>query len=247
MITTMTGSDGHSGNGAGSSTASRVDDAYGRLRDLIVHGQIAPGSRIIESEVAERLGVSRTPVSAALQRLVQEGVVELDGQNGGRSRRRITPLTRENARELMYLLGSLESLAAGRVAEFEDERRRRVVDDLQALNGRMEREAKTEPPARGPFLDIDVQFHRTVVEAGGGRRLLKLHESYIPQAERYFRHYVVNEQYSLDRSLAEHEEIIEAIWSGDPDAAEGVMQQNWQNAQERLQQAIDRAGERGAW
>lgn len=247
MITTMTDADGHSGNGTGSSAGSRVDDAYGRLRDLIVHGRIAPGSRIIESEVAERLGVSRTPVSAALQRLVQEGVVELEGQNGGRSRRRITPLTRENARELMHLLGSLESLAASRVAEFDDERRRQVVDDLQALNGRMESEAKTEPPARGPFLDIDVEFHRTVVEAGGGRRLPKLHEAYIPQAERYFRHYVVNEHYSLDRSLAEHEEIIEAIGSGDPDVAERVMQENWKNARERLQQAIDRAGERGAW
>lgn len=244
---TMTNSDGPSGNGAGSSSTSRVDDAYGRLRDLIVHGQIAPGSRIIESEVAERLGVSRTPVSAALRRLVQEGVVELDGQNGGRSRRRITPLTRENARELMHLLANLEGLAASWVAEFEDDRRSEVVDDLQALDDRMENEAKTEPPARGPFLDVDVEFHRTVVEAGGGRRLLKLHESYIPQAERYFRHYVVNEQYSLDRSLDEHGEIIEAIGSGDPDVAEGVVQENWRNAEERLQQAIDRAGERGAW
>lgn len=246
MITT-TNSDGPSGNGTGSSSATRVDDAYGRLRGLIVHGQIAPGSRIIETEVAERLGVSRTPVNAALQRLVQEGVVELDGQNGGRSRRRIAPLTRGNARELMYLLGKLESLAASRVAGFDDERRRRIVEGLRGLNGRMETEAKTDPPARGPFLDIDVEFHRTFVEAGGGRRLLKLHEAYIPQAERYFRHYDVNRQYSLDRSFEEHEEMIEAIGAGDPDVAGGVVQQSWQDAEERLQNAIDRGGERGTW
>mgnify|MGYP006280073353 CR=1 FL=1 len=236
-----------SGNGTGSSSASRVDDTYGRLRGLIVRGQIAPGSRIIETEVADRLGVSRTPVSAALKRLVQEGVVESDRRNGGHSRRRITPLTSENAHELMYLIGSLEGLAARWVADFEDGRRRRILDDLRALNDRMRSEAKTDPASPAPFFGIDAEFHRAFVEAGGGPRLLRLHESYRPQAERYFLHYVVNQQYSLDRSLEEHEEMIEAMRTGDPDLAENVVQRNWQKAEERLQRAIDRAGERGNW
>lgn len=237
----------HSGNGEGSSSTNRVDHTYGRLRRLIVHGQIAPGSRIIETEVAERLGVSRTPVGAAFQRLVQEGFIEQNGGNGGRTRRRISPLTREDARELMYFLGSLESLAARWVAEFDEGRRRRIIAQLQALNDRLENAAETEPPAPAPFFEIDADFHRAFVEPGGGPRLLNLHQSYWPQAERYFRYYIVNQQSSLDRSLEEHEEMIEAIGTGDPDVTEGVVQDNWRNAEERLQRAIDRAGERGSW
>ena len=47
---------------------SRPEQAYARLRELIIQGQLAPGSRIIETEIAARLGVSRTPVREALQR-----------------------------------------------------------------------------------------------------------------------------------------------------------------------------------
>lgn len=243
----MTNAAGDFGNGAGSSSADRGDATYSHLRGLIVHGEIAPGSPIIETEVAERLGVSRTPVGAACQRLAQEGFIEKNGGDDGRPRRRISPLTSGDARELMYLLGSLESQAARRVAEFDDGRRRQVVDDLQALHGRMENEAKAEPPAPAPFFDLDAEFHHAFVKPGGDRRLLKLHGSCRPQAGRYFRYYVVNQQYFLNRSLEEHEEMIEAIGTGDPDVAEETVQRNWRNAEERLQRAIDRAGERGSW
>ena len=243
----MTDAEGYSGNGAGASSADRVSDTYGRLRSLIVHGHIAPGSRIIETEVADRLAVSRTPVGAALHRLVQEGLVEEEDRDGGRVRRRVSPLTSEDARELMYLLGSLESRAARRVAGFDEGRRRRIAAELRTLNGRLESEAKTDPPAPAPFFDIDADFHRAFIEPGGGPRLLKLHETCRPQAERYFRYYVVNQQYSLDRSLEEHAGMIEAIRAGEPDVTEEVVQRNWRNADERLQRAIERSGERGGW
>ncbi|NNM33689.1 MAG: GntR family transcriptional regulator, partial [Gemmatimonadetes bacterium] len=58
-----------------SATADRTTLAYERLRELIVRGRLAPGSRLIETEVAERLGLSRTPVRGAFQRLTQEGYV----------------------------------------------------------------------------------------------------------------------------------------------------------------------------
>src|SRR5947209_20367830 len=54
---------------------SRPDQVYARLRGLIVNGLLAPGNRIVETEIATRLGVSRTPVREALQRLLQEGYV----------------------------------------------------------------------------------------------------------------------------------------------------------------------------
>lgn len=234
-------------NGKHSSSGNRAGETYRRLRDLIVRGQMAPGSRIIETEVADRLGVSRTPVRAALQRLEQEGFVQLDGPSGGRSRPRIAPLTAEDAHELMYLLGSLEGLAARWTTELEQDRRLQVVDDLRSLNARMEEPAEVERPAADRFFDIDSEFHRAFVGPGAGPRLMKLHSSYRPQTERYFRYYVSNQRYSLDRSLEEHEEMIEAIATGDPGVAEEAVERNWRNAEERLQRAIDLGGERGSW
>src|SRR5215204_4809465 len=79
---------------------SRPEQVYVRLRDLIVQGLLSPGSRIIETEVATRLGVSRTPVREALQRLQQEGFV--NGSPGAQqSRVSVAPLTREDVHELL--------------------------------------------------------------------------------------------------------------------------------------------------
>lgn len=243
----MTSSEADPGDGAGAASGDRSGETYSRLRDLIVRGQLAPGSRIIETDVADRLGVSRTPVRSALQRLEQEGFIESDGRDGGRARPVVAPLTKKDARELMYLLGSLESLAARWTAGLEEEGRRTVVDDLRTVNDRMIEEAESERPDRNLFFDMDAEFHRAFVEPGAGSRLRKLHASYRPQAERYVRFYVTTHQYSLDRSLGEHREIIEAVEAGDRERAEDAVEQNWRSAEERLQRDIEMAGERGSW
>ena len=80
---------------ARSSTMARGERplvVYEQLRDLIVHGHLAPGSRIVESDVAGRLGVSRTPVRGALQRLQQEGYI-VDPSGGRLARPTVSPLT----------------------------------------------------------------------------------------------------------------------------------------------------------
>lgn len=235
-------------NETGALSSSRANETYDRLRDLIVRGQLAPGSRIIETELSDRLEVSRTPVRSALQRLAQEGFIQVDSSSGGRSRPRVAPLTAEDAHELMYLLGSLEGLASRWTAELEREERLKVVDELRTLNERMEDEASDpERTAADVFFDVDAEFHRSLVEPGAGPRLLKLHRAYRPQAERYFRYYVSDQQYSLDRSLDEHREMIDAIGTGDPEIAEEAVERNWRNAEGRLQRAIELGGERGSW
>src|SRR6266516_1813696 len=84
-----------SGSLAAAPHGSRPDQVYARLRDLIVQGSLAPGSRIVETEIASRLGVSRTPVREALQRLQQEGFV--NGAPGAQqSRLTVAPLTRDD-------------------------------------------------------------------------------------------------------------------------------------------------------
>src|SRR3989442_1408654 len=90
----------------------RIPRAYHQLRELIVSGRLAPGSRIIESDIAERLGVSRTPVRSALHRLQQEGYIAGIGR-GNEPRLSVAPLTQDDARDLFAIIGAIEEIAAG--------------------------------------------------------------------------------------------------------------------------------------
>jgi DNA-binding GntR family transcriptional regulator len=229
-----------------SERGDRVTIAYLKLRELIVAGRLAPGSRIIETAVASRLGVSRTPVRAALQRLQQEGYVMITSP-GQQSRMSVTPLTQDDARELFGMVSAVEGLAANWGARRPLEERLQVVAELRGLNGELLEASRADLRDVNRVFVLDQQFHRRVVEAGAGPRLLALHESFKPQSERYGRIYssaLINE---ISTSVEEHEDVIGGIEAGDGEAAEQAMRRNWWNASERLAQVIGTVGERGSW
>src|ERR671935_2901559 len=115
-----------SGSLASAPHGSRPDQVYARLRDLIVQGSLAAGSRIVETEIATRLGVSRTPVREALQRLQQEGFV-MGTPGAQQSRLTVAPLTREDVHELLDIVGALEGLGARGAAQVSQHERRALV------------------------------------------------------------------------------------------------------------------------
>jgi DNA-binding GntR family transcriptional regulator len=224
----------------------RVTLAYNKLRELIVAGRLAPGSRIIETAVAARLGVSRTPVRAALQRLQQEGYVMI-ASPGQQSRMSVTPLTQDDARELFGMVSAVEGLAANWAARRPAEERQAVVEELRALNGELLQAASSPQRDVNLVFELDQRFHRRLVEAGAGPRLLALHDSFKPQSERYGRIYssaLINE---IATSVDEHDDVIAGLAAGDGEAAEQALRRNWWNASERLAQVIGTVGERGSW
>src|SRR6186713_59440 len=89
---------------------SSVTKAFQELRELIVRGNLPPGAWIVEAEIAERLGLSRTPIRGALQWLHREGYV-VEHKGNRKARIVVAPLTREDARELYMIVGDLEALA----------------------------------------------------------------------------------------------------------------------------------------
>lgn len=224
----------------------RTLETYRKLRELIVRGRLAPGSRIVETEVAERLGVSRTPVRSALQRLRQEGYVVSVGE-GKRSGNAVAPLTREDAEELLYIMGMLEAMAARHCAEADAETRARIVDRLQRTNAELAESARAEPMDRDRILELDERFHETYVSAGAGSRLKTLHDMVRPQKERYLRVYLTGLADSIETSLREHEQVVKCIRRGDPEGAEEAVQENWRNGAKRLGSVIERRGEWGSW
>ncbi|MGH7542210.1 MAG: GntR family transcriptional regulator [Gemmatimonadota bacterium] len=227
-------------------STDRATDAYEKLRELIVRGRLAPGSRIIETDIAKRLGVSRTPARAALQRLAQEGYIVSDG-DGRRSRPTIAPLTWEDAEELFYIVGIIEGLAARWTAELEPAPHDRVVARLREANRRFAEKSHEKRPDFNELFSLDERFHRLYVEAGAGPRLLALHDSIKPQAERYARVYISLLTAQIPISVKEHNAIIEAIDAAEPEIAQRAVETNWRNAAARLSRVIADVGEWGSW
>ena len=92
---------------------SQTAQAQQRLRELIVSGALAPGERLLEVPLAERLGVSRTPVRAALLRLAEEGLLDAAATGG----HRVRAFSRQDMLDAIELRGTLEGLAARMAAE----------------------------------------------------------------------------------------------------------------------------------
>jgi DNA-binding GntR family transcriptional regulator len=231
--------------GSGDDRSDSVSRAYEQLRGLIVSGQLSPGARIAERAVAQRLGLSRTPVRSALHRLQQEGFVDSYGR-GSDQRLVVTPLTQEDGREIMLIVGHLEGLAARMAAGLPRRERTQVVRRLRALNRALAQESrKRGPPTR--IFELDQAFHHEYVEDVISPRLRALHDAIKPQVERYSRLYVSALADELPTSVREHDVIIRAIAKGDPAAAQRAVETNWRNAGNRLARVIAHMGERGMW
>lgn len=223
-----------------------VTQTYETLRDLIVTGRLAPGSRVIETELAERLGVSRTPLRSALHRLRQEGWVTAT-EAGKQLRLSVSPTTEKDARELYEIIAAIEGLAARWAAARPPEERRRIAAELRAHNEAMRAEASRPDADSMRVFEAHSAFHVGLVESVRAPRLQSLHAAIKPQSDRYRRTYSVALVSVAPEAAAEHEAVARAIEEGKVDEAEQSARLNWHNAAERMCRIISSHGERGSW
>jgi DNA-binding GntR family transcriptional regulator len=220
-----------------------VTAAFERLRQLIVQGQIAPGSWVVESELASRMGLSRTPIRAALQLLQREGFL-LEQRADTKSKMRVAPLTKEDVVELHRIMAGLERIAGLATANLPEPARRDLCLTLTGLNRKFGEVAKGKTVDARSAFEIDTVFHGMFVKAGAGPRLIAFHEIIRLQIERYGRFYG---HHDLGLAVSEHEAIVEAIAKGNAKATERAIEDNWRHGSERIGKLIDRLGERGSF
>lgn len=208
-------------------------------------GRLPPGARLIEADLARRLGFSRTPIRGALRVLLQEGyVLTVDGAR--RRRLVVAPLSAVDSRELFEIVGAIEGLGASLAARLPDRKRRRLAAELRGFDHELMVAARLDPPDHDEIFDLFTRFHLRYIETAAGPRLRALHDSIKPQAERYRRLYSTAPGDRVPASLDEHAAIVEAIEAGDPGAARSAVERNWANAARRLADVLETAGPSGS-
>ena len=220
--------------------------AYLRLHRLIVDGLLAPGSPLVESDLCARLGVSRTPVRAALLRLQQEGLVRDAAASRGRHAV-VAPLTSADLREIFLMVGALEATAARQAADLAPAVRSAIAAALGEANEAFRGAFVRRPPDLATGLRHHGRFHDACIPPAAGPRLRAELVALVPQAHRYERAYSAATIYAIEEFARAHEAIIAAIGGGDADAAERAVAADWRLAADRYSETIEMLGERGSW
>lgn len=229
----------------GSRRGTAPSEAYGNIRAFIVDGRLAPGVPLIETDLSLRLGISRTPVRAALQRLQREGFV-VGRRVGNMMRMVVAPLTVEDMAELFEMVGALEGVASRRAARRPEPERLEVVTRLRQINCQLGAVDGEDPQSAMRAQDLHESLHETLLMAGAGSRLLAELESLRPQVARYGHAFAGASLRDLEQSVHEHEAIIDALEAGDP-AIERLTVLNWRKGAERYRRIVEVQGERGQW
>jgi DNA-binding GntR family transcriptional regulator len=217
--------------------ADRGAEVYQRLRSEIVSGSFHPNERLVEADLAQRLETGRTAIRAALVRLDQEGLVIREPNRGARVRL----VSDREALEIEEVRVTLEQLIVRQAA------RRVTAADLRDLRRwivRMrERLAHGDPMG---YSGLNAEFHQriwAIADHGTASRLLANLKS---QSIR-FQYRTILRPGRTASSLREHELIVEALASRDPDTSEAAMRQHLSQVVETLKWAIEAQRHQPIW
>ncbi|MDQ6672852.1 MAG: GntR family transcriptional regulator [Chloroflexota bacterium] len=192
------------------------EDAYDVLRGAILSGQLAPGARIVEADIARQMVISRSPVREAVRKLEREGLVEYVPRRGTV----VVGLSREDVEDAYSLRAHLEAYAARLAATGASAAQ---LAGLAEMLERMRACASTDDLAG--LVVADVEFHRRLCQASGSRRLVQVWDSLNPE-----RWTLLSGLQATTFSLAEiadrHWPVLAALEAREPDRAEQVIRQH---------------------
>ena len=202
------------------------DVVFNTLRKAILTGQLKPGERLMEVHLANRLGVSRTPIREAILEL--EGLVIMIPRRGAEVAR-ITEKSLKDVLEVRRALDALSvELACDRIVEADLERLREACRNFEQVA----KEADASVIAKA-----DVALHDIIVEATGNRRLQQLVNNLSEQMYRY-RFVYIQEESRHDNLVAEHREIYESIVSRDKERASAAAKLHIDNQEKAIVRQI---------
>ncbi len=204
------------------------DVVFNTLRKAILTGQLRPGERLMEVHLANKLGVSRTPIREAIRKLELEGLVIMIPRRGAE----VAQITEKSLKDVLEVRRALDALSVELACE------RITQEELEALK---EAATEFEEATRGKDASViakaDVQFHDIIVQATGNRRLQQLVNNLAEQMYRY-RFVYIKDDSQHEKLIAEHKEILESIMERNKERASAAAKLHIDNQEKSIIQQI---------
>ncbi len=201
-----------------------AEEAADNLREFILLGKLTPGTAIPERDLAEALGVSRTPLREALRLLEIEGLVEYSATR----RPRVADPSLHELTQYISVLGALEALAGETACR---EATMAEIADIVRLAARMAEGSDTLKPL--DFFRLDMQFHAAIVEASRNEPLIETHRQY--NARLWRARFLSSQQVDRrDNTLSQHAEITDALQKRDAKATRRALRDHLKSTIENI-------------
>jgi DNA-binding GntR family transcriptional regulator len=182
------------------------DLVYDELKMKIMMGLIAPGTRMMEVELAEEMGVSRTPVREAIRKLEKEGMISIEPRRGAYA----SSLSNQDMVDILEVRQTMEGLAADLATiRFTEEQKKELLEVSQAFNQAVEMGDMEQ------MISLDTLFHHLIVQ-GTGNKLLAVMVGQLQDMVLRFRYLYYDDFRRAEKMPQEHKEILDAILQGDP-------------------------------
>lgn len=201
---------------------------FNTLREAIIVGELKPGERLMEVQLAEKMGVSRTPVREAIRKLELEGLVEMLPRKGAH----VADLSVKDIMDVLEVRATLDGLATRLSAlRITDEEIKDLKHQLSLFINYVEKDN-----LQGS-IKKDVEFHDIIYRSSRNEKLIQISNNLREQVQRFRVIYI--KDYSSSRELIrEHTEILEAITGRDPSAAMECAQRHIKNQEETIIRSI---------
>ncbi|NLG04694.1 MAG: GntR family transcriptional regulator [Clostridia bacterium] len=189
------------------------DVVFNTLRQGILTGELKPGERLMEIHLANRLGVSRTPIREAIRKLELEGLVTMVPRRGAE----VSRITKQDLQDVLEVRRTLDALAVSLACErmTEDEKAQ-----LSEANTKFEQSTKTLDAVT--IAQADVRFHDIILMSTRNKRLIQMVNNLAEQMYRYRLEYVKDVR-NHARLIDEHKSICEAVFSGEASEAKRLI------------------------
>lgn len=200
------------------------DVVFNTLRQAILRGELEPGERLMEIQLAQKLGVSRTPIREAIRKLELEGLVIMIPRKGAE----VAHITEKDMKDVLEVRGTLEELAVTLACK---NITKEAIAELKMANKLFEAAIVSKDVVK--IVDADVRFHDVIYTMTDNQRLIQIINNLREQLYRYRLEYVKDAR-SHSMLISEHNDIISRLEKSDEEGAKKVVSQHIYNQEKGI-------------
>ena len=208
------------------------DVVFNTLRQAILRGEMEPGERLMEIQLAQKLGVSRTPIREAIRKLELEGLVIMIPRKGAE----VAHITEKDMKDVLEVRSTLEELVVElAIKNVTDEK----IEELKCANKVFESAIVSKDAVN--IVEADVKFHDILYSMTNNARLIQIINNLREQMYRYRLEYIKDRQ-TRNTLIQEHQEIIDSIEKKDIERAKKAILVHIDNQERTILENMDKAG-----